>query len=146
MTKIKKNDSVTINYTGKLDNGTVFTAVTEQKPHTIIIGNNDVPPTVENALIGLSPGQSIKVRVEPDEGYGPRRKDLLQTLPRETFSNNVEPKVGLILSLNVEKDGRDHQVPATIVEIQGDQVTVDYNHPLAGHNLTYNLTVIAINE
>ncbi|MEN8188292.1 MAG: peptidylprolyl isomerase [Thermodesulfobacteriota bacterium] len=144
MSVVKENDQITISYTGKLDNGTVFTTVTDKQPQTIVVGNHDVPPTVEKALIGLAPGQSVKVRVEPDEGYGPRRKDLLHTLSQKTFSAKIEPKVGMILSLNIDKDGEDHQVPATVVEVKGDLITVDYNHPLAGHNLTYELTVLSI--
>ncbi len=146
MEKIEKNDRVTINYTGKLENGTTFQATTESEPLVITIGNLDVPPTLEQAIIGMSAGDRKLVKIEPDEGYGPRRKDLLQTLDRNSMSDSINPQVGMILSLKVEKDGQEHPVPATVVEVNKDTIVVDYNHPLSGHNLLYDITVISIEK
>ncbi len=146
MKKVKKNDRVTISYTGKLENGTIFQATTESEPLIITIGNLDVPPTLEQAIIGMSAGNKKLVKLEPDEGYGPRRKDLLQTLNRNVVNVDIPPQVGMILSLKVEKDGQKYPVPATVVEVNDDTIVVDYNHPLAGHNLLYDITVISIEE
>jgi FKBP-type peptidyl-prolyl cis-trans isomerase 2 len=144
MKQAQKNDRVTISYTGKLENGTIFQTTTESEPLVITIGNLDVPPTLEQAIIGMSVGDKKLVKIEPDEGYGVRRKDLLQTINRNILSDQIHPQVGLILSLKVNKDGQDHHVPATVVEINDDTIVVDYNHPLAGHNLFYDITVISI--
>jgi len=146
MKKAQKNDRVTISYTGKLENGTTFQSTTESEPLVITIGNLDVPPTLEQAIIGMSAGDKKLVRLEPDEGYGPRRKDLLQTLNRNVINASINPQVGMILSLKVKKDGREHPVPATVVEVHQDTIVVDYNHPLSGHNLIYNITVISIEK
>jgi FKBP-type peptidyl-prolyl cis-trans isomerase SlpA len=143
---IEDKDTVTITYTGKLDNGEVFTTVTDQEPLTLVLGNNDAPPTLEQALLGMAVGDKKSVRLPPEEGFGPRRKDLLHTLNRKSFGSKITPVPGLILSLNIEKDGKPHQVPATIAEVNNDTVVVDYNHPLAGHHLIYNLTVTAIDK
>jgi len=144
--KVQKNDKVTISYIGKLENGTIFQTATESDPLPVTVGNLDIPPTLEQALIGMSAGEQKLVRLEPDEGYGPRRKDLLQTLKRNTISDQMSPQVGMILSLKVEKDGQEHHVPATVVEVGNDTVVVDYNHPLAGHNLIYDITLISIEK
>jgi len=144
MQQVQLNDKVTISYTGKLENGTTFQTATESEPLIITIGKHDIPPTLEQALIGMSIGEQKRVRLEPDEGYGIRRKDLLQTLNKNTFQNRLTPQVGMLLSLRVEKDGQPHQVPATVVEVNNDTIVVDYNHPLAGHNLLYDVKVIAI--
>lgn len=146
MKKAQKNDRVTISYTGKLENGTIFQATTESEPLIITIGNLDVPPTLEQAIIGMSAGDKKLVKLEPDEGYGPRRKDLLQTLNRNVMGVGINPQVGMILSLKVEKNGQKHPVPATVVEVNKDTIVVDYNHPLAGHNLLYDITVISIEK
>ncbi len=146
MEKIQKNDKVTITYTGKLENGTTFQTTTESEPLVITIGNLDVPPSLEQAIIGMSIGDKKLVKLEPDEGYGPRRKDLLQTLNRNAMSASISPQVGMILSLKVEKNGQEHPVPATVVEVNKDTVVVDYNHPLSGHNLLYDITVISIEK
>ncbi len=143
MQKAQFNDRVSIKYTGKLENGTPFQIITESDPLIITIGH-DVPPTLEQALVGMSIGEQKLVRLEPDEGYGIRRKDLLQTLNKESFGKKANLQIGTILSLSLEKDGQTHKIPATIVETNQDTIVVDYNHPLAGHNLFYDVTLIAI--
>jgi len=144
MQKAQFNDRVSIKYTGKLENGTPFQIITESDPLIITIGSHDVPPTLEQALVGMSIGEQKLVRLEPDEGYGIRRKDLLQTLNKESFGKKANLQIGTILSLSLEKDGQTHKIPATIVETNQDTIVVDYNHPLAGHNLFYDVTLIAI--
>jgi FKBP-type peptidyl-prolyl cis-trans isomerase 2 len=146
MKQAQKNDQVTISYVGKLENGTIFQTATESAPLIITLGNLDVPPTLEQAIIGMSVGERKLVKLEPDEGYGPRHKDLLQTINRNTLGDQINPQIGMLLSLKVVKDGQEHQVPATVVETKNDTIVVDYNHPLAGHNLIYDITVIAIKK
>lgn len=144
MRQVQINDRVSFNYTGRLENGTIFRKTTESEPLVVTIGSHDIPPTLEQALIGMSVGENKVVRLEPDEGYGIRRKDLLQTVDKTVFKGKIDPQMGMILSLKVEKDGQNHQVPATVVEVQDTTIVVDYNHPLAGHNLYYDVTVVAI--
>jgi FKBP-type peptidyl-prolyl cis-trans isomerase SlpA len=143
---VEDKDTVTIIYTGTLDNGEVFTTITVQEPLIIALGNSDAPPTLEKALLGMAVGDKKIIRLAPEEGFGPRRQELLHTLNRKSFSNKITPTPGMVLSLNIEKEGKQHQVPATIVEVNKDTIVVDYNHPLAGHHLTYNLTVTAIDK
>jgi FKBP-type peptidyl-prolyl cis-trans isomerase 2 len=144
MRQAQLNDRVSIKYTGRLENGTTFQEIPESDPLILTIGSHDAPPTLEQALIGMSIGEQKIVRLEPDEGYGIRRKDLLQTLSKESFGNNANLRTGTILSLSFEKDGQSHKIPATIVETSQDTIVVDYNHPLAGHSLFYDITLIAI--
>jgi FKBP-type peptidyl-prolyl cis-trans isomerase 2 len=146
MKRVEDNDTVTLAYTGTLDNGEVFATITEQQPFILALGKNQAPPTLERALLGMSVGDTKDIRLSPEEGYGPRRKELVHTLDRKSISNKITPKRGMILSLTIEKEGKEHQVPATIIEVNDDSVVVDYNHPLAGHHLTYVLTVIDIGK
>ncbi len=146
MSQVENGDSVTIIYEGKLDTGENFKSINKDEPFTIIMGNSEAPPTLEQALLGMSVGEQKKTRVPPEEGYGPRQKSLLQELQKSTFGDKITPKPGMILSLNVEKDGQPHQVPVTVIEVKDDIVTVDYNHPLAGHHLTYDFSVIEIKK
>ncbi len=131
-------------YTGKLDNGEVFATITEDHPFVLTLGMQQAPPTMEKALLGMAVGDTKNVRLGPDEGFGPRRKELLHTLNRKSINPRIAPKPGMILSLSIEKDGNEHQVPATIIEVTDDTVIVDYNHPLAGHHLTYEVMIIDI--
>ncbi|MDR3089213.1 MAG: FKBP-type peptidyl-prolyl cis-trans isomerase [Desulfobulbaceae bacterium] len=142
MSTIKELDTIVLAYTGLLDNGEIF--IDQPEGVTIPLGQNELPPTVENALIGMAPGETRTVKVAPEEGYGMRHKDLLQTISRSKLPPSITPKPGMILGLNVVKDGVNIQVPATVMAIEGEMVTVDYNHPLAGHNLTYKLRPLRI--
>lgn len=146
MSKVERNDIVTLAFIGKLDNGADFMTVTRDNPMKVHIGTSDLPPTVENALIGLEVGQTRKVRVPPDEGYGPRQKGLLQTIENPAFIEKIKPRPGMVLSLKIERDDKEHQVPATVVEVNDGSVVVDYNHPLAGHHLNYDITILAIQK
>ncbi len=139
-------DRVTIAFTGKLDNGALFIEVTADQPMTLVLGDTQLPPTVEATIIGMEVGETRKVRVDPDEGYGPRIKSLLHDVPRTTFAERFEPQAGMLISQKVEHEGQQRTVPATIIAVTDETVTIDYNHPLAGHHLTYELTVLAINR
>ena len=143
---VEDKNTVTLIYTGKLDNGEVFITVTGEKPLVATMGKGDIPPTLEQALLGMAVGDSKSVRLPPEEGFGPRLKDLLHTLNRKSLSDAIQPAPGMILSQTVIRDGNEHTIPATILEVNGDTVLLDYNHPLAGHHLTYDLTVTAIEK
>ena len=77
----------------------------------------------------------------PEEGYGARQKMLVQELAKSSFNQEIELRPGMILSLKVDRDGQQHTVPATVMEVSDASVTVDYNHPLAGHHLTYEVHI-----
>jgi FKBP-type peptidyl-prolyl cis-trans isomerase SlpA len=140
----QNNDTVSLFYRGKLDNGELFKVVEKEEPLNVIIGNSDIPPTLEQAIMEMKVGETRKIRVSPDEGFGPRKKDLVQTIDSEEMIKKINPKPGMILSLNIDKDGTEQKIPATIMEVSGSKITVDYNHPLSGHHLTYDLTLVDI--
>ncbi len=146
MKQVEAKDIVTMTYTGRLDDGTVFKTAQAEKPMKLELGKQEAPPTLEAALIGMKIGEKKQVRIDPDESYGQRMKNLIQELHRKQIGDKIDPKPGMIISLAVEKDGHTHQVPATVIEVKGDSITIDYNHPLAGHHLTYSLEVIDIKK
>ena len=141
-----QNSTVTLAFIGKLDNGEIFISVEEQKPLSTQIGSSDLPPTVEQELLQMTVGERRKIRVPPEEGFGPRQKDLLQTIDNQNMIDTLQPKPGMVLSLKIDKDGIEQKVPATVISVEGSEVTVDYNHPLAGHHLTYDLTLLDIKQ
>lgn len=145
MKQVEKTDSVKVTLVGTLDNETVFETVDESSPRIFDLSKDSTPKPIRRMLLGMREGEMRKVHLEAEEGeFGIRRGDLLQEIPIKQFSSNIEPKVGLVLSMNVDKNGETHQIPATIVEIKTESITIDYNHPLAGHPLNYNITVIEI--
>lgn len=112
----------------------------------ITIGNSELPPSVEIEIGGLKVGDRKKVRVPPEEGYGPRIKDLVHEIPRTSFGDHITPTPGMVLSQKIEKEGEQHDIPATVVEVNEDNVTIDYNHPAAGHHLNYDISILQINK
>lgn len=141
---VKEHDRISITFTGKLDNGAVFIEYPSAEPMKVKLGESALPPTVEMAIVGMEKGETKKIRVSPDEGYGPRMKDLVHEVPVKTFGDRIIPKPGMVLSQTIERDGVEQKVPVTVIETKDDLVILDYNHPLAGHHLTYELTVIDI--
>jgi len=146
MQKVKEGDYVTITYEGTLQSGEVFESATEESPFEFTLGQQSVFPSFESGIIGMKQGETKSIKVGPEEAYGLRRDDLVQTLNRKAFGDQNEPQPGMVVGMTMEKDGQTHQVPAMIMEVNGDQVTVDYNHPLAGQELLYKITLITIAE
>ena len=108
MRTVQENDTVTICYIGKLDNSEIFKVVEEKEPVTVSLGQSELPPTIENALIGMTVGQTRKIRVPPDESYGPRQKDLLQEVEITEAISALQPKPGMIIGLN--RRGEDMEI------------------------------------
>ena len=146
MKVVEQNDSVTLTFIGTLDNGDEFMVKDNTDPITVTIGESELPPTIENGLIGLKEGDHRKIVVSPDEGYGPRQKNLLQTITNKEFIDRVKPKRGMIVHMNTTREGHEVKVPATVIDVNDDGVVIDYNHPLAGHNLTYQITILSIQK
>jgi FKBP-type peptidyl-prolyl cis-trans isomerase 2 len=140
--KMTSTNEIKISFTGRLDTGDIFMVVPPDEPMVIVLGQSELPPTVEKTVADMKKGETRKVRIAPEEGYGHRMKDLLHELPKAVFGDDAPLKPGMIVSQKIEKDGSLHQVPATIIELKNDMVVIDYNHPLAGHHLTYEITVI----
>lgn len=134
--------TVTIAVNGLLENGDVFFSVDKNKPLTFSLGNSDLPPTVEEALETMKVGEVRKIKVTPEEGYGARQKDLLQTIENEELIKRLNPIPGMVVSLRANTDGEEQIIPATVLEVNEGSITVDYNHPLAGHDLTYELELL----
>lgn len=142
----KANDMVIFTFTGMLDNGEVFIASEKDKPSQAIIGNSDLPPSLESGIVSMQVGETRKIRIPPEEGYGQRLADLVQTIDNQKLVDTLQPKPGMVLTLKVDKEGVQQNVPATVITVEGSKITVDYNHPLAGHHLTYQITLLEITD
>jgi FKBP-type peptidyl-prolyl cis-trans isomerase SlpA len=142
----KTNDMVIFTFTGMLDNGEVFIASEKDKPAQAILGNSDLPPSLESGIMAMQVGETQKIRIPPEEGYGQRLKDLVQTIDNQKLVDTLHAKPGMVISLKVDKEGIEQKVPATVMSVEGSLITVDYNHPLAGHHLTYQVTLVEITE
>ncbi len=144
MCPVALTDTVNISYTATLESGEVIEKVPATKPVAVSIGSGKVSMAVEASLLGMNPGETRTVHIQPEDAHGPHYQSLVHDIDRSSFNGKIEPKPGMILSLTVNKDGVDQQVPATITDVNDESVTIDYNHPLAGKVLTYSITLHAI--
>jgi len=144
MCPVALTDTVSISYTATTESGKIFDKVPATKPIHLAIGSGRVLKAVEVCLMGMNPGEARTVDIQPEDAFGAYHEDLVHDVSRSVFAGKLEPKKGMILSLAVEKDGVSEQVPATVLNVDEDTVTVDYNHPLAGKVVTYTVTLHAI--
>lgn len=144
MSPVQLLDTVSISYTASLPSGEVIESAPESMPITLVIGSGRILKAVEASLMGMEPGTSKTVNILPEDAYGPYHKALVHEMARAIFAGRIDPKPGMILSLAIEKDGVQQQVPATVLAVSNDSVTIDYNHPLAGQTISYTVKLHAI--
>ncbi len=140
MTKTKKGDTVSVHYKGRLEDGTVFDSSEKTGPLQFTIGKAIMIPGFEEAVEGMVPGESNTVIVPPEKGYGPHREVLVMEIEQDKLPEGLEPVVGQMVEFS--KDG--HRFEVSVVAVEGSTVTLDANHPLAGKNIVFEITLEAI--
>lgn len=137
---ITQDKVVEIDYVLKVD-GEVVDASEGGEPLTYLHGHNNIIPGLERALEGKRQGDSLHVTVQPEDGYGARDEDNVETLDREDFEDDIE--VGATYYAQAE-DGS--VLPFTVLAVEGETVQVDFNAPLAGKVLDFDVTVRAVRD
>jgi peptidylprolyl isomerase len=140
-TQATNGDTVLFHYTGSLNDGTVFDSSSGRDPLQVTIGSGQVIRGVDDALVGMAPGEEKTVTVGADEAYGPRRPELLHEVERDAIPPEVNVEVGSQLQ---GRDTGGQSLRLTVVEVADDKVTLDANHPLAGQELTFDLQLVRI--
>jgi peptidylprolyl isomerase len=143
MKTIVNGSNAKFHYTGKLEDGTVFdsTLLTNSEPIVATVGNGMLIPGFENALLGMSVGDSKTVTLTPTEGYGERNDNNIIETQLSNLPEGVE--VGGTV-LGVMADGNEHQF--LISEINDGLAKLDGNHPLSGKNLVFEIELVDIVE
>ncbi len=140
--QIAENTVVTIDYTLKDDNGTVLDSSNDGQ-FAYLHGANNIIPGLENALTGKSSGDEVNVTVSPAEGYGERNDSMVQAVPRDMFDSEQEIQVGMQFHAQSPEG---EMIVVTVTDVEGDDITVDGNHPLAGKNLNFGVKVVDVRE
>jgi FKBP-type peptidyl-prolyl cis-trans isomerase 2 len=141
MAQVKKGDRARFNYSLTLKDGKAYESNMGQAPLEITVGKGKAIKGMENALIGMSPGQTKTVVVKPADGYGAKDPAFVWTVPA------AELPAGTVIALETEVGfarADKSRVEGRIAKIEGDLVTVDGNHPLAGRNLTFEIKLASI--
>jgi len=140
---IKKGDKVKLDYTGTLDDGTVFDSSKHgdhSHPLEFEAGAGQVVPGFDKAIMGMKVGEEKDFRLEPAEAYGEPRPELIQEAPRDKFPPEV--KEGMMVGIGLPNGAK---IPGRVVKINDKTVKLDLNHPLAGKALNFKIKIVAIN-
>lgn len=138
---VKTGDTVKVDYTGKLTDGTVFDSSLGKTPLEFTVGAGQMIKGFDSAVVGMKVGQSKTVVLPPDEAYGAHREDLVLIVNKSQMAPGVNPTVGQQLTVT-RADGSTGRV--VVVAITDTTVTVDANHPLAGKTLTFDIKLVSI--
>ena len=143
MTQAKNGDTVKVHYTGRLDTGVVFDTSEGADPLQFKIGEGTLIQGFEEAVVGMSPGESKTVQIPPEKGYGLYREDRVFTIDRKDLPEDIVPAEGMTLEVCASNGVN---VPVQITEIEGDKITLDANHPLSEQTLTFDIKLLEIVE
>jgi peptidylprolyl isomerase len=141
MEQAKRGDTVKVHYTGSLEDGTIFDSSKQGEPLEFTIGGGEIIPGFEEAVIGMSPGESKRKVVPASQAYGPSRPDMMVQLDREMIPDELELFVGQELEIE-DPEGRTNNV--VVRDLTEKTVTLDGNHPLAGKDLQFQIELLEI--
>ena len=141
MAKAKEGDRVKVNYSLTVDNKTVLENTKDMKPIEFKLNAGEALPGFEQAVIGMSPGETKSVEILPKEAYGERREELVMKVDRKELPEDLKPQVGQQLRLESEKH---EPFIVTVTGVSESELIMDANHPLAGKNLNFEIELIEI--
>ncbi|MGB2106370.1 MAG: FKBP-type peptidyl-prolyl cis-trans isomerase [Porticoccaceae bacterium] len=141
--KIQNNSAVSFHYTLTDDDGIRIDSSEGQEPLGYLHGAGNIIPGLEKALEGKTIGDSLTVAVTAAEGYGEVQKELIQEVPKEAFQGIDTIEVGMQFEAQTGQGGT---VPVTVIDVTDELVTVDGNHPLAGKNLNFDVSIEDVRE
>ncbi|UCG83507.1 MAG: peptidylprolyl isomerase [Dehalococcoidia bacterium] len=146
MAHAKHGDTVAVQYTGALNDGTVFETSFGSEPLRFRIGDNElIPPApmqaIERAVIGMKAGESRKIRIPASDAYGSREEGMVVVVDRNRFPESLTLQLGMELDVH-QADGDVY--PVTVTNITDSSITLDANHPLAGKDLVFDIFLVEI--
>ncbi len=140
--KIEQDTVASVHYTGTFPDGEVFDSSEGRDPLTYLVGHGQMIPGFEQEMLGAGIGEMRDFTLTPERAYGERDEGAVQQIPREQFPEEMEIEEGMVLG------AQSHQGPIqfTIVSIEGDSVTVDFNHQMAGKTLRFSVKVVSVRK
>ena len=141
MVQVKSGDSVRVHYTGKLPDGTEFDSSRGKEPFQFVLGKGQVIAGFDEAVIGMTPGESKTVEIPVEKAYGPHLDEMLMEVDKNQFPEEIKPEIGQKIEL-AQSD--DQKLIVTVSAITDTTVLLDANPPLAGKDLTFELELIEV--
>jgi len=140
MKVIAPGSRVTLHFSLLLASGAEIDSTRRGRPATFVIGDGSIPSGVERALLGLAAGADEQIAIGPDDAFGELREENVRFMPRTQFEPGMELEPGLVVSFRAP----DGELPGVIRSIEGDLVVVDFNHPLAGRDLVFDVSILKV--
>ena len=141
MNTVENGNTVSVHYTGTLNDGTQFDSSREREPLSFLVGDGQVIPGFESAVLGMHEGETKTITILAENAYGPKNDQAVQVVERSRFPNGFEGNVGESVT---GQTGEGQAFRATIVSVEENTVTLDFNHPLAGQDLTFEVELVSI--
>jgi FKBP-type peptidyl-prolyl cis-trans isomerase SlpA len=132
---------ITLHFSLQLDNGEMVDTNFERDPATFTVGDGNLLPGFEKALFGMLEGEHKTLLIKPEDGFGQRNPNNIQDIARTQFSPDLELSEGLMLSF---ADAQKTELPGVVVSFDEDVVVVDFNHPLAGRDILFEVAILKI--
>jgi FKBP-type peptidyl-prolyl cis-trans isomerase 2 len=141
MQQVKAGDTVKVHYHGRLTDGTTFDSSEGREPLEFEVGGGMVIKGFDDGLMGMTIGQKKTIEIPVENAYGPKDPQMLMDFPIDRFPPDMKPEIGMRLNMT---NGSGQHIPVVIVELKGDTVILDANHPLAGEDLIFDLELMEI--
>ena len=143
---IKNGDVVKVEYEGSFDDGEVFdsTEAHDGTPLEVTVGAQEVIPGFDASLVGKEKDDEYTIRLEPSEAYGDYNPQGLQNIERDKFPSDVELEPGMMLGIRQQHGDHTHEIPAFVKDVNDKNITLDFNHPLAGKTLNFKIKVVEV--
>lgn len=138
---ITESSTVTLHLSLSLEDGTLAESTFDSEPFTFVMGDGSLDHGLELGLYGLKAGETQRLLLEPGQAFGPRVQENVHVMSRTAFGDEFELEEGLIVGFEAP-DGE--EVAGAIVELGSDTVTVDFNHPLAGRKIIFDVEIIDV--
>ena len=137
----QEGDLVSVHYTGKRMSGEVFDSSRDRDPLEFRLGSRELIAGFEKNVVGMKPGESKSVTLEPAEAFGDRRDDLVLEFAKDKFPQHIDPSVGLQLQLT---NPNGSALTVVITDVDEESVTLDGNHPMAGETVEFDIELLEI--
>lgn len=138
--RIGQDSKVTLHFALKLDSGDVVDSTFEKEPATFTVGDGSLLPGFEQALFGFKAGDKRTVVIPPERGFGRGNDANVQTMPRSNFEG-MELEEGVLV---IFQDARKNEMPGVVKSFDDNEVVINFNHPLAGRDITFEVEIIAV--
>lgn len=138
--RIDEGMEVTLHFTLKLEDGTVVDTTKDKTPAMFQMGDGNLPPGFEHPLKGMTDGENGTFEIAPEHAFGQHNPQNIQRMKRDVFDDE-EPEIGTVMSF---ADANGDELPGVISEIEENMVVVDFNHPLAGRTLTFEVEILGV--